>query len=632
MRNLFTTGEIRQSALRRIATLTAIGAVLSTALTLPAQAQFTDRDYVGINNATGTNTDPNYANATVIKMNAVGFGTGRMGMDQVGGRYVGDTFVWGPRDAVVQKYLDGGVKIACVLGVREHTDAGANYDQWKANFRNFCRNVMNRYRGKIFYYIVDNEPDLSYGGGQKEPQNAQWCIDMTRIAFEEARSIDGNIKIESPPTMSPESDLLRQMIQGDIGSVCDFIGTHVYGAQIDEGRMGRPWEWLNEYGTTRKPISVSEAGVPAYWAPAGIDGQEWRRRWQQQWYVSMKRYGYAQGMLFSLTGGESNWEYYDYFTFAPLFGPLDFDLRNKAFRKTGLENPGFESANDVEYGWHVVFPVDSASRPTWAQFPTNDSSQARSGNGYLRLDSTTNTPYPGVRRVVNNLVPGRAYTAKVWAHVTGNAVAGMGIDGTQVLNGSQAFGATTRTTNSWQELSVSFTPTNPFAVITLFTDGYANSGSVVKFDDVSLVEGGASVIPFGINIGIKANGNGRFVSSHMGDSQLLMANWATGIGSWERFRIVGAGNGNVGILCLDNNKYVSMDNNRADKALRATWADNIGSWETFQWVDLGNQKFALKSPITGKYVASDLNDRGILKALWADNIGSWEQFEWAQTP
>ena len=27
--------------------------------------------------------------------------------------------------------------------------------------------------------------------------------------------------------------------------------------------------------------SVSEAGVSPFWAPAGIDGQEWRRRWQQ---------------------------------------------------------------------------------------------------------------------------------------------------------------------------------------------------------------------------------------------------------------------------------------------------------------------------------------------------------------
>ena len=77
-------------------------------------------------------------------------------------------------------------------------------------------------------------------------------------------------------------------------------------------------------------------------------------------------------------------------------------------------------------------------------------------------------------------------------------------------------------------------------------------------------------------------------------SQLMMANWATCIGSWERFRIVDAGSGNVGIISLDNNKYVSMNNNRAEKALQASRANGIGSWETFQWVDLGNRKFALK--------------------------------------
>ncbi|WP_317105336.1 hypothetical protein [Chroococcidiopsis sp. SAG 2025] len=83
---------------------------------------------------------------------------------------------------------DGHWNVLCLnlpsyLSARMHVNRDGNYEQWKANFRYFARNVMMRYKGKISYYIIDNEPDLDYGNGK---MSAQECVDMTRIAYETA--------------------------------------------------------------------------------------------------------------------------------------------------------------------------------------------------------------------------------------------------------------------------------------------------------------------------------------------------------------------------------------------------------------------------------------------------------------
>ncbi|MBC7807618.1 MAG: discoidin domain-containing protein [Akkermansiaceae bacterium] len=136
-------------------------------------------------------------------------------------------------------------------------------------------------------------------------------------------------------------------------------------------------------------------------------------------------------------------------------------------------------------------------------------------------------------------------------------------------------------------------------------------------------------VPMGQTIAIKSLNNGYFISTDLGQSlSPVRAGWATGVGSWERYRLDDAGNGQVALFSLSNSRYVSVDNTRSDKLLRAAWATSIGDWEKFNWEPRSGNGFAIKSIVTGKYVSSNLGDGGNLWAQWADSVGGWEEFEW----
>jgi hypothetical protein len=344
---------------------------------------------------------------------------------------------------------------------------------------------MTHYKGKIQYYIVENEPDVEFGQGLL---TAQQCYEFTQVAYQAAREIDPAIRIESPPTNSPESDLLRQMIQLGIGNYCDYIGTHVYGSQIMDGRLDKPWQWLDQYGTTRKPIAASECGVNPNWDPPKIGGQEWRRRWQPQWYLALKRYGYTSGMLFSLTPDEDPWQYYND-QFQTVHQPLEDEI--KRFNNNPLANGSFESANDKEREWVVYYNPDAAAPLANNIFVTNDPGSAHGGTGYLKMEvGLTPAGQPiTVRRIAGRLQPGTTYTFGAWAYVKGGTTARLTASGYNPLRGNEEKTAASTVQNAWQYLSVTVTPAHYWTVIQLNTSGTGTSGDFVKWDDVAVSSG-----------------------------------------------------------------------------------------------------------------------------------------------
>ncbi|MBC8136949.1 MAG: hypothetical protein H8F28_13785 [Fibrella sp.] len=136
-------------------------------------------------------------------------------------------------------------------------------------------------------------------------------------------------------------------------------------------------------------------------------------------------------------------------------------------------------------------------------------------------------------------------------------------------------------------------------------------------------------IPIGLTISIKSLNNNFLWSTDysLGTSE-VRAGFATGPGTWERFRLDDAGGGQVALFSLQTQRYLTVDNNSATKFLRSDWATQIQGWERFAWESLGGNKFALKSAVTGKYVSCNRDDSGRIVAQWADTAQNWEQFEW----
>ncbi|PSM47889.1 hypothetical protein C7Y66_17290 [Chroococcidiopsis sp. CCALA 051] len=460
-----------------------VSVLIASALlyTLPATAL---TSFLGMNNGTGYNIDPGYVDRSIQHTKNLGLEVVRMGMDSVWGNTEGAGFHWSGRDMVVDKYRNAGLKIHAVLSARMHVNRDGNYEKWKANFRYFTRNVMMRYKGKIFYYIIDNEPDLDYGNGK---MSAQECVDMTRIAYEIAKSIDPNIKIESPPVMGIESGLLNEMLDRGIDKVSDYIGLHAYGGQISENRLGHPWRVMEARGI-RKPLAISESGsINEYCNGSQFETEDCRRRWFLMFGLQLKRFGYDHAILFDLDGHDS-------WAVAPDFNPTKayYQIKDLRLNKT-FSNGGFESANNVENEWT---PADNNDEWIYKgtsphiNFVQNDSNQGgRNGSkGYVKLESGragSGTPIR-IRRILGDMPKNKRVAIGAWVYVSGGASATLKALGYDFRNGDAEISKTSTQKNGWEYLEITVPISRYWAVVELGTTGTGRAGDSVKWDDVSV--------------------------------------------------------------------------------------------------------------------------------------------------
>jgi uncharacterized membrane protein YgcG len=461
-------------------TITSVLIASAFLYTLPAQAL---TSYLGINNGTGYNTDPGFVDRSIQQTKDLNLGVARMGIDGVGGNTEGAGFNWSARDMVVNKYLEAGIEIQAPIGPRFHVNRDGNYEQWKANFRYFVRNVMMHYKGKIFYYIIDNEPDLDYGNGT---MSAQQCVDMTRIAYETAKSIDPNIKIESPPPTGPGSYLLKEMIDLGIDKVSDYIGIHAYGGQIREGELANPWRLLAARNI-KKPVAISESGTISSWYQGSdTERENYRKRWFVIFGQQLKRYGYNHALLFDLDS-HGDWAVSPNFNPTPTYQQIKSLRLNKKF-----SNPGFELANDADNEW-VNFDNDDIrlGASPYVSFVRGDTGGAHGGNGYVKLDSgrASGGKRIFVRRVVGDLPKGKNVKIGAWVYVNGGATATLKALGYDNLDGDAEISKTSTKKNAWEYLEITVPISQYWAVVELGTSGTGNSSDYVKWDDVMLNDG-----------------------------------------------------------------------------------------------------------------------------------------------
>ncbi|MCW3058772.1 MAG: hypothetical protein JWQ02_593 [Capsulimonas sp.] len=403
----------------------------------------------------------------------------------------GVTRNYADRDSELTPWFEAGVPVHPVISPRWECPRG-KYDidknemsEWCANWESWCRDIFTHYKGKIFYYILDNEPDLiSDKAAVYTPAQA---VEFTRIAYLTAKTIDPRIQIESPPTSAPETQYLRDMIKNGVGNYCDKIGIHIYGSQIDDNRFVRPWEWMSQYHVY-KPISMSEAGVAVTWG-RGPDGkrdpQLWRRNWQQLYYTQLKRFGVSQTILFSLYGTyDGDFSYVTPDTdmpVQPIFNEVKYGSRRRSFA-----NGGFEQPNVFQREWTIVYPADKDAAPETASFVRGDNAGAHGGSGYVKLATGQNGDPVTIRRIAADLKPGYAYTLSGWVFAQGGATATLAAQGFDQTAGAKEVAATASTAGSWRKLSVRFVPTVSWAVVELRGQGGGSPESTVKWDDITL--------------------------------------------------------------------------------------------------------------------------------------------------
>lgn len=355
---------------------------------------------------------------------------------------------------------------------------------WCDNYKQRCIELFTRYsspgKTKIRHYIVGNEPNLSdpFTGLHNRPDI---CVKLTQAMHEAARQVNPEIRVESSPVSRPDATYLKDMLALGLAKYCDVIGVHMYGGQTHPGSIDKPWLWLQAAGVRDKPVGISEAGVTIGWNPKWSKSpRQWQSDWLCNFHVMSKLYGYSYGMLFThdddhkadwalmrVAGARSQ----------PSWDEIDKNLSVPQ----GLRNAGFETANDIRRQW---YPEHHPDHPWPKDFDWQNRDNPKSGSfcAQIRANSKWETK---AHQIVDNVIPGKTYQIKGWVRSESPDGASISIGGSQVHNGIQTFQTATVTANTWTQVGVDVTPTNPWLVISLITKKTDVQGSAC-FDDITV--------------------------------------------------------------------------------------------------------------------------------------------------
>ncbi len=155
-------------------------------------------------------------------------------------------------------------------------------------YGDFVKAFVARYRGRVQYIQVWNEPNLWYEWGNAKPDPAAYTHLLCR-AYESARQADPNVYILSAPLALTtersdralvETDFLQQMYQNGARGCFDILSANAFGfgwppddppsadklnfarltyqreAMVRNGDAGKP-VWLNEFGWNASPEGFS---------------------------------------------------------------------------------------------------------------------------------------------------------------------------------------------------------------------------------------------------------------------------------------------------------------------------------------------------------------------------------------
>jgi len=123
-------------------------------------------------------------------------------------------------------------------------------------------------------------------------------------------------------------------------------------------------------------------------------------------------------------------------------------------------------------------------------------------------------------------------------------------------------------------------------------------------------------------IALKSAHNNKFVRAGVGDNTKLAAS-SSHVKSWETFKVVKLGDGNIALQSPQNGKYVRAG--IGSNSYLAATSSKIQSWETFKVIALGDGKIALQSIQSGKYIRAGATSHAYLAAN-SPHIKSWETF------
>lgn len=194
-------------------------------------------------------------------------------------------FDWQHADLVVKNaYAEGLNVVARIDGVpdwarpKDSTGRYLGADHF-ADYAKFVATFVARYKGKVGYYLIWNEPNLSFEWGYR-PVSPEQYVDLLKLTYASVKEADPTAQVVAAglaPTLENSdlamSDLayLRRMYAAGAKPYFDLLAAHAYGGKfppddppapdkLNFARVTLLHDEMVRAGDAAKPIIVTEAG------------------------------------------------------------------------------------------------------------------------------------------------------------------------------------------------------------------------------------------------------------------------------------------------------------------------------------------------------------------------------------
>ncbi len=226
------------------------------------------------------------------------------------------------------------------------------------DFGNYVYEFVKRYRGKVNYIIIWNEPNLALEWGF-QPIDPVGYTELLKVAYRRAKEANPDVQVLGgalAPTLAPagdefgmnDLDYLQAMLDAGAGTAMDALAVHAYGwvypaddppapDVVNFRRVELVQKILADNGYADMPIHITEAGWNDHprWTRAVKPGQRieytlaaYRLAEQWDWLASLNMWAFRYP--------RSAQSYQDYFTFVtPDFvkKPIYDEVKNYATEK-----------------------------------------------------------------------------------------------------------------------------------------------------------------------------------------------------------------------------------------------------------------------------------------------------------
>lgn len=215
------------------------------------------------------------------------------------------TSTWANYDRIVELADRYGMKVIARVdrppawSRQDNSSAGGAPDNYE-DFGDFVATVVERYKGKIQYYQIWNEPNLGSEWGKGADPKAY--VRLLRIAYQRAKQADPSAVILSAPLAQTlergprnldELDYLQEMYEAGARDYFDILFANAYGFDrpptdppdpgvLDFGRLFLLRQVMERNGDAGKPVWINEFGWNA--SPEDFPAKKllWRRVSEQQ--------------------------------------------------------------------------------------------------------------------------------------------------------------------------------------------------------------------------------------------------------------------------------------------------------------------------------------------------------------